>query len=590
MSARLPILSRSRVSASVPIRSMLQDRWVAATPRTRAVIQTSAFLGVVLGAYNYTFTTLLQNVGLETPLAYVSLVPALALFLAVVKRHPERAEPPIYDRQLDYIVGVPLVLGALAINSLLPRKLSVMFWVWRIDLLSLPLFVAGVIAIVFGVRVLWRQKLAVGFLVLAWPMPYSLVLLGVLNAFTNLTIGALRQIIRVVHVATPVAGTDDSLFRVLHHGSSFELSVVSACSGVNSVVGFLLIGALFGVVVHGPRIRKTLWLIGGMVVIWGMNLVRLVFIFWAGQHFGEHTAISILHPFVGLVTFALGVMVMVLLIRPLKMSIGKPQPTRLPSASSFGPPDDEGSGGRKTPIAVPKIGAAFSVVAVAGIGLGVLNAHLRVYNLVANSAGEPTLTSFNSPRNPGPVGFDRRFDTSYNWATPYFGDASTWNRYSFTDQTGALTRSPLATSEQVYMDVIDTTDLNSFSAYGIEACYTFHGYTLRNVSDVNLGGGITGQSMAYQTQTNGNWSIVYWIVPVVVKKATHYERIVLYLLNTRDRIVRSPLTSGYQNLSGALNRVNPADRALVQNRNFLVTFARDLIAHDPKIQPRLVGS
>ena len=65
-----------------------------------------------------------------------------------------------------------------------------MFWVWRIDLLTLPVFVAGAVAIIFGVRVLWRQKLAVGYLFLGWPYPYSSVLLRVLDAFTTATLCA----------------------------------------------------------------------------------------------------------------------------------------------------------------------------------------------------------------------------------------------------------------------------------------------------------------------------------------------------------------------------------------------------------------
>jgi hypothetical protein len=159
-----------------------QNRWREASPRFRTTVQLSVLLGVVAVAYNYSLSTLIQNAGLETPLAYVSLVPAIALALAAVRARPTRPEPAIHDRQVDYIVGLPLVGGALAANLLLPNKLSAMFWVWRIDLLTLPVFVAGAVAIIFGVRVLWRQKLAVAYLFLGWPYPYSSVLLRVLDA------------------------------------------------------------------------------------------------------------------------------------------------------------------------------------------------------------------------------------------------------------------------------------------------------------------------------------------------------------------------------------------------------------------------
>src|SRR3981081_4523845 len=84
-----------------------------------------------------------------------------------------RSEPDIHDRQLDYIVGIPLVVGAVAIAYALPARLSTMFWVWRIDLLSLPLFAAGTVALVFGVRALWRMRAAIALLLLGWPLPLT---------------------------------------------------------------------------------------------------------------------------------------------------------------------------------------------------------------------------------------------------------------------------------------------------------------------------------------------------------------------------------------------------------------------------------
>ena len=254
-------------ASAIRWRHYAQQRWHEAPARVRTTIQMTVLLVVVVVAYNYSLSTLIQNAGLETPLAYVSLVPAIALALAAVRARPAQPEPAIHDRQVDYIVGIPLVAAALVANLLLPGKLSAMFWVWRIDLLTLPVFVAGAVAIIFGVRVLWRQKLAVGYLFLGWPYPYSSVLLRVLDGFTATTLYGIREIIKVLPVAKSVASPDGTLFVVVHHGQSFPLSVVSACSGVNSVVGFLLIGSAFGAVVRGPIVRKVLWLTGGMLLL-----------------------------------------------------------------------------------------------------------------------------------------------------------------------------------------------------------------------------------------------------------------------------------------------------------------------------------
>ncbi len=176
----------------------LRRRWTDAPQRTRTRIQVGVLLVSVLVAYNYSLTTLLQTADQQTPLAYISLVPAIALALAAIRARPLKPEPPIYDRHVDYIVGIPLIIAALGINELLPSRMSAMFWVYRIDLLTLPIFVAGAVAVIFGTRVLWRQRLAVLFLFLAWPYPYEKELLGVLDAFTNLTLMAMEKI-AVVH-------------------------------------------------------------------------------------------------------------------------------------------------------------------------------------------------------------------------------------------------------------------------------------------------------------------------------------------------------------------------------------------------------
>jgi len=522
----------------------------------------------VVCAYSYTLVTLLENAGMQTPLAYVSLVPAIALALAAVRSQPARAEPAIHDRQLDYIVGVPLITAALAINLALPQRLSAMFWVWRIDLLSLPLFVAGAVAIIFGVRVLWRQKLAVAYLWLAWPWPYSTVLLRALDASTNATLAGLRAILRAFPVAKPVLSGDGSLFVVSHHGSTFPLSVVSACSGINGIVGFLLVGVAFGAIVRGPIVRKLLWLASGMVLLWVINLARLLFIFWAGSLWGEHVAIDILHPFLGLVTFCIGVMLMVLALGPLGMSIGEapdrmavPRTERVANAART----------RKT-LAVPKVFGAIAVVVVAAIVLGIADLGLRSYDLVASASGEPKLLAFHSAPAV-PDGWYVRPPARFDWATPLFGDDSTWYRYTFIS-TG---RGDLSAPFGVTADVINTSDLETFSAYGVIACYQFHGLNLQDVAKADLGGGITGQTLSFSGAGRGSWSVVYWIVPVKDGQSVRYERFVLYVLNASGGAhVHLPPGVKITNVAGSLAG-GGGQAELAANRTFLVAFAHELI-------------
>ena len=551
-------------------RSALHTWWAATTPRTRTAYQVGLLLVAVGVAYNYSLTTLLQSAGQDTPLAYVSLVPAIALALAAIRARPMKPEPPIFDRHVDYTVGLPLLAVALAVLIVLPSRWSTMFWVYRADLFSLPFFVAGVVAIVFGVRVMWRQKLAIAYLFLAWPYPYQSVLLRVLNGFTAATLFAIERILTVVHVATPVSSVDSTLFSVVHDGRSFPLSIVSACSGVNSVVGFLLVGSAFAAVVRGPLLRKVGWLVGGMVLLWALNLGRILFIFWAGQTWGQDVAINVLHPFVGMVSFTLGVVVMVVLLKPVGLHIGIGE--RGPTVRTTG----SGAARSGVHLAVPKVLLVLAVALGAAAVLGAADIGLRSYNLVATASGEPKLVAYvNKPM--APRGWTIALSDTFNWAKPLFGDTSVWDRYTMTATAGG----DLQTSTPVVADVINTPNLQSFSAYGIENCYQFHGYALANVAQVNLPGGITGQSMSYASAQFGSWSLVYWIVPVKMGSSSspNYERVVLYVRNAGSGVTVSSANgrSVIKNLSGSLDPHVPGDAALVRNRAFLVQFASELI-------------
>jgi len=557
----------------------LRDRarllWSDAQPRTRTAVQMGALLAVTVIAYSYSLTTLLQLSDLNSPLAYVSLVPIVALVLAGVNSRPSQPEPAIHDRQTDYIVGVPLMVGALCADLFLPSKLSAMFWVWRIDLLTLPFFVAGAVAVIFGVRVLWRQKVAVAFLLLAWPYPYTSVLLGVLNAFTTATLFAMNKILHVVHVATPqVDGSSNAVFTVVHNGHPFNLSVISACSGVNSVVGFLLVGIAFAVVIRGPLIRKLLWLAGGMLLLWVLNLGRLTLVFWAGRQYGEHFAIDVLHPYIGLVLFIFGIAVMILCIRPMGLRIGNESRAATAGATASEALAPDVKRGHKHDMAVPRVYLALALVLVLGIIVGFSDVGLQSYNLVEDVSGSPKLVSFISdPMTP--LGWTSRYETTFNWAAPLFGEQSVWNRYQLYPGIGG----DLQARTDMVADVIDTPDLQTFAAFGIEQCYQFHGYSLANVTNVSLPGGITGQSMAYTSQQYGSWSIVYWIIPVKSGGNTVYERVVLYLQNRTGIVAEATRgqQAGISNQAGVLGSDNSKQVVLLQNQDFLVAYAREMI-------------
>jgi hypothetical protein len=258
--------ARDAVVTTVTPRSGGQRRAVVTSAaadehRARRVVtlRAAAVIAAIVVAYHHSLLTLLRGLTLDTPLAYLGIVPFIALFLALLLAPPPKTEPNIHDRYSDYIVGLPLVVAALAVVIIAPIATSTFFWTWRIDLLTLPLFAAGSVAIVFGLRTFWRIRPAIALLLFAWPLPYTILGNGWLAGFAGATISTLRAIVEVIPLARAENGGDGSLYFIAYPSGGFVVSVASAASG-NSFVGFVPVALAFLVLVRGPLALKATWL------------------------------------------------------------------------------------------------------------------------------------------------------------------------------------------------------------------------------------------------------------------------------------------------------------------------------------------
>jgi hypothetical protein len=298
--------------------------------------------------------------------------------------------------------------------------------------------------------------------------------------------------------------------------------------------------------------------------LWTTNLFRLLLIFWTGEKEGAHIALGVLHPVAGLITFCVGVGLMALLMKPFGLNRAAAAPAPRVMA-------------RTAANAAPRVFAVIGILLACAVALSVNNSSLTSYNLVASATGAPKVGSFLAdPADPR--GWTATFETEYSINKPLFGEDSRWFRYLYLPTSPAS--SSLHSSLPITADVIDAGSLTGFDEYGVTACYTFHGYTLRDISTVNLGDGVTGQALSYSGETAvQNWSIVYWILPVATGGGTRYERVILYLQNTSAGTVSlSPGTSGAAQLVESLKGVDPVQHRLLTNQAFLVAFARQVIA------------
>ena len=540
---------------------------------TRVIVVVAA----VLGAYHYSLTTLIRTLGVDSPLAYLGLIPFIAFGICFYTARPTAGEPEVHDRYLDRIIGIPLVVIPVLVLLILPTQMSTYFWVWRIDLLTLPMFTAGCIALVLGTRTLLRVRVGILWLFAAWPVPYQFVLQHFLEPFTAFTVRSLRWATGFTSVATMTGGAEGS-FRVMGPEKSFVVVVASACSGANSLVGFLIVAGALAMLSGGTRRSKVLWVAAGSALVWAFNIARIMTIFVVGSLWGERTAIDGFHPYIGLVFFSVAMTTMVLLAPRFGVRLGRPDRSPVTFSKSV----DRGA---------PKWMAAGAIVLVLAAITGTLDDQLRTVDPIAGALGTPRLGTFEQTTL-HMNGFQGVKMDHFDWTQRFFGEDSDWTRYKF-DGPGSTV---LAATIPILADVVTTSDVQTFSDFGVEACYRFHGYDVKNNQRVDLGNGVTGNVLTWKDPASPTtWSSVYWHWPVKTKSGIRYQRIVLMFNSNAGAQVAAPkpnsnlATSLGIGLDAILNNVDaqPTDQKIAtkaatgatvdEARLFIVSFAQQMV-------------
>jgi hypothetical protein len=477
-------------------------------------VRAAVVIGVCAGAYHYSLATLLGGLGLQTPLAGLGLVPAISLVIAAVSGRPGAGEPDIHDRYLDYIIGIPLLLAALAVVVLLPVAFATFFWFWRLDLISLPLFAAAAVALCFGSRALWRLRFAIAFLALACPAPYVLLVDGGAQALAEPSLAVLRRLLTLLPLAQPAAAGGGSLFVVTHGTQSFLLRVGAAGAGVDGVLAFLLVGIPVAYLVRGRPAARAAWLLAGAAVTWALSLAWLLAYFGAGRTWGEGTAASLLNPYAGLLVFDLGLVAMLVALPALGLRFDLHAAWR----SAVGP------AGRAARPAVERAGPALAVLVVAGVVAAAANESLRQFQLVERPTGQPLLTQAAVLSRPL-SGWTVQPDTSPAWAAGAVGRGVAWRRYRYLREAGPP---GAAASPPVVLDLISTPGTGAVAGRDLESLYPLHAYRLVESRQVDLGGGVIGHSVVYRSRFSaGIWTAVDWEWPVRTQDGVAYERVIL---------------------------------------------------------------
>ena len=548
----------------------------------RALWPAAAILAVTVVAYNLTLGSLFDYLRLETPLAYLPLLPLFAIGIGLFTAYRYRKAPAtIRDRQVDLLLGIPMLVMALVMITVVPALASTYYWSNRPDVLSMALFVSGLLTIFYGITWLWRLKSALVFLVLTWPALYLNIMPGVMQSFTDATNGALAKVVQHLPLGVTLTGSPGILLVKQSGGPALTVSVGTACSGADSVLGFLLIGAAILTAVKGSAGRKLLWMAIGLGVTFLVNVLRLTSILALASAGHPTLALGAYHAVIGLILFTI---VIALMMRLLSVIGLHPRPDVVVRPGRAAQPAP------RRPMTERRRRVVIGMMSGLAVLVGLLDLGLAPYAAFQDGTGSPAVLPFSTTS--APTGFRVSYQADYPWATEYFGANASFTRYLVigtpTSKNGAITAAAYG-SDVVYADVVRTDDKGSLDAYNLQNCFLFHNYSITTSKRIDIGSGVTALLLNYTDPgTKARWATVSWAWPVDVKGKTYYERIALTssLFNTGGDADISP-SGGLQSiLVGFLNMLNgshddpktdalyqKADNSLTAEAEALVKFA-----------------
>jgi hypothetical protein len=139
------------------------------------------YIGVLtLIAFHSTIANLVQVTRAGSIGSYVWTVPAAGILAAVAVARRERTELPIHDRQTDVILGGMGLVLALLLHGVLLQRYALYFYLLRLDLVAMWMFVISSSVVLFGLRPMFRFVRVWALLMMVFPLPYyiAVILLG----------------------------------------------------------------------------------------------------------------------------------------------------------------------------------------------------------------------------------------------------------------------------------------------------------------------------------------------------------------------------------------------------------------------------
>jgi exosortase len=242
------------------------------------------------------FNDALQN---ETT-SYMLLIPIIFAYLIYRKRKMLKAAVSVDNsNEPKETRHVPLLCGALLTLTaiLLYWYGSYTFTPLENHMLTLPFFVGGLTLILFNAQTLRQLVFPIAFLAFLIPPP-SEILYALGSALSTLSSEIPNAIINAFGIPSTINAeyiNAPTIILTRPDGSSLEFTVDIACSGIYSLIGFMVFAIFTAYIIRDKKWKRLAIILFGIPLIYALNIIRITIILLLGYYYGETLALEIFH-------------------------------------------------------------------------------------------------------------------------------------------------------------------------------------------------------------------------------------------------------------------------------------------------------
>jgi exosortase len=266
--------------------------------------------------------------------SYILAIPFLLTYLIYRKRKMIKASIPLESSKLfkkvplDEIVGAFLFLA----SFLLYWYGSYTFTPLEYHIFALPIFACACVLILFNMQTLKQLLFPVAFLFLLVPPPGEILYnLGALLSTVSSELA--YNLLKIFGFPVTLSAEYGSpvMFLTQQDGTPVSLEIDVACSGIYSLIGFLIFALFIAYIIRGKTWKKTAIFLLGFPLIYLLNVLRITTMGIIGYYYGEDVVLNVFHLFGGWILIFLGTLALLVMSEKLfKIQISPKQTEKCP--------------------------------------------------------------------------------------------------------------------------------------------------------------------------------------------------------------------------------------------------------------------